>query len=66
MKIAMSLHVCINTFSLKLNGQDTPKKKRIEMAAITVHVVDNDWSQLWLFKTHTAHSVVVVQQGRVK
>jgi len=27
-KIAMSLNVCINPFSLKLNGQDTQKKKR--------------------------------------
>jgi hypothetical protein len=30
-------------------------KKRIEMAAIAMHVVGKDWSQLWLFKTHTAH-----------
>ena len=36
------------------------------MAAITVHVVGDDWSQLWLFKTHTARSVAAVQQGRVK
>jgi hypothetical protein len=28
MKIAVSQNVCINTFSLKLNGQDTPQKKR--------------------------------------
>jgi len=36
------------------------------MADITVHVVGNDWSQLWLFKAHSACSVVIVQQGRVK
>jgi len=29
MKIAVSLNVCINPFSLTLNVQDTPKKKRI-------------------------------------
>jgi hypothetical protein len=30
-----------------------------------MHVVGEDWSQLWLFETHTAHWIVEVQQGRV-
>ena len=36
------------------------------MAAIALHVVGDDWSQLWLFKTHTARWIFKVQQARVK